>query len=189
MKLGILAIQGDFAAHAKAFAEAGADVMEARTAADLAAADALVLPGGESTTMLKLLREEGLWEPLRAACSTKPVFATCAGAILLAKRVSNPEQDSLGLVDIDVERNAYGRQVYSTVVKLALESGEPMEAVFIRAPIIRRTGSAVRVLAWYENDPVLVEQDRILIATFHPELTRDRGLQRLFLEKASHVPA
>jgi pyridoxal 5'-phosphate synthase pdxT subunit len=189
MRLGILAIQGDFEAHAKAFTEAGANVFEVRTAEDLAAADALVLPGGESTTMLKLLREEGLWEPLRAACSSKPVFATCAGAILLAKDVQNPEQDSFGLVDIGVERNAYGRQVYSKVAKIALETGEPMEAVFIRAPIIRRVGEGVRVLARYENDPVLIEQDQILVATFHPELTRDRSLQRLFLEKASHVPA
>ncbi|MEP7364921.1 MAG: pyridoxal 5'-phosphate synthase glutaminase subunit PdxT [Acidobacteriota bacterium] len=189
MRLGVLAIQGDFEAHAKAFAEAGADVFEARTAADLASADALVLPGGESTTMLKLLREEGLWEPLRAACSSRPVFATCAGAILLAKDVHNPVQDSLGLVDIGVERNAYGRQVYSTVVKIALETGEPIEAVFIRAPIIRRIGEGVRVLARYEGDPVLIEQGQIVIATFHPELTRDRSLQRLFLEKAAYVPA
>ena len=189
MRIGILAIQGDFEAHAKAFAEAGADVFEARTASDLAAADALVLPGGESTTMLKLLREEGLWEPLHAACSSKPVFATCAGAILLAKDVHNPEQDSLGIVDIGVERNAYGRQVHSTVAKIALDSGEPVEAVFIRAPIIRRVGAGVRVLARYENDPVLVEQGEIVVATFHPELTRDRSLHRLFLEKAARVPA
>lgn len=188
MRLGILAIQGDFEAHAKAFAELGADVFEVRTAADLAAAGALVLPGGESTTMLKLLREEGLWEPLRTACASKPVFATCAGAILLAKDVRNPEQESLGLVDIGVERNAYGRQLHSTVTRIALESGEPMEAVFIRAPIIRRVGNGVRVLARYDNDPVLVEQDQILVATFHPELTRDRSLQRFFLENASRVP-
>lgn len=189
MRLGVLAIQGDFEAHAKAFAEAGAEVFEARTAGDLEAADALVLPGGESTTMLKLLREEGLWEPLRAACLAKPVFATCAGAILLAKEVSNPRQDSLALADIGVERNAYGRQVYSTVARIELVSGEQVEAVFIRAPIIRRVGEGVRVLATYEGDPVLVEQGNILIATFHPELTRDRGLQRLFLEKAAHVAA
>jgi 5'-phosphate synthase pdxT subunit len=189
MRLGILAIQGDFEAHAKAFAEAGAQIFEARTARDLVAADALVLPGGESTTMLKLLREEGLWEPLRAACSSKPVFATCAGAILLAKDVHNPQQESLGIVDIGVERNAYGRQVHSTVTSITLDSGESMEAVFIRAPIIRRLGTSVRVLARYHDDPVLVEQGDILIATFHPELTRDRSLHRLFMEKAARVPA
>jgi len=189
MRLGVLAIQGNFEAHAKAFAEAGAEVFEVRTQADLEAAEALVLPGGESTTMLKLLHEEGLWEPLRKACRAKPVFATCAGAILLAKDVHHPEQDSLGLVDIGVERNAYGRQVHSTVTHLTTEAGQPMEAVFIRAPIIRRVGAGVKVLARYGGDPVLVEQDHYLVATFHPELTRDRGLQKLFLEKALRVAA
>jgi len=183
MQLGVLAIQGDFEAHAKAFREAGAEPFEVRTPEDLERADALVLPGGESTTMLKLLHAEGLWEPLRAACAAKPVFATCAGAILLAKRVAHPNQESLELIDIDVERNAYGRQVHSTVAKIALPEGES-EAVFIRAPIIRRTGPEVRVLAEYQGDPVLVEQGNFLVATFHPELSRDRSLQRMFLEKA-----
>jgi len=189
MRLGILAIQGNFEAHAKAFAEAGASVFEVRTREDLEAADALVLPGGESTTMLKLLREEGLWEPLRAACAAKPVFATCAGAILLAKDVHNPEQASLGLVDIGVERNAYGRQVYSTVARIRTEAGEDLEAMFIRAPIIRRVGAGVRVLARFEGNPVLVEQEQFLVATFHPEMTRDRSLHRHFIEKASRVAA
>jgi len=189
MRLGVLAIQGNFEAHAKAFSEAGAEMFEVRTKADLEAADALVLPGGESTTMLKLLHEEGLWEALREACLSKPVFATCAGAILLAKDVHHPEQASLGLVDIGVERNAYGRQVHSTVVQITTGEGQALEAVFIRAPIIRRVGEGVRVLARYEGDPVLVEQDHYLVATFHPELTKDRSLQRFFLEKAARVPA
>jgi pyridoxal 5'-phosphate synthase pdxT subunit len=189
MRLGVLAIQGNFEAHAKAFAEVGAEVFEVRTKEDLEAVEALVLPGGESTTMLKLLREEGLWEPLREACKAKPVFATCAGAILLAKAVSHPEQASLALVDIAVERNAYGRQVHSTVAQIATEEGQMLEAVFIRAPIIRRVGPGVRILARYEGDPVLVEQDHFLVATFHPELTKDRSLHRLFLEKAARVPA
>lgn len=189
MRLGILAIQGNFEAHAKAFAEAGGEVFEVRTKADLEAADALVLPGGESTTMLKLLHEESLWEPLRSACQAKPVFATCAGAILLAKDVHHPKQDSLGLVDVGVERNAYGRQVHSTVAQITTEEGQPLEAVFIRAPIIRRVGAGVRVLARYGGDPVLVEQNQFLVATFHPELTRDRNLHRMFLEKAARVPA
>ena len=189
MRLGVLAIQGNFEAHAKAFAEAGAEVFEVRTTADLEAADAIVLPGGESTTMLKLLDEEGLWEPLREACRSKPVFATCAGAILLAKDVHHPEQASLGLVDIGVERNAYGRQVHSTVAQIVTDEGQSLEAVFIRAPIIRRVGDGIRVLARYEGDPVLVEQDHYLVATFHPELTKDRALHRLFLEKAARVPA
>lgn len=189
MRLGVLAIQGNFEAHAKAFSEAGAEVFEVRTKADLEAAEALVLPGGESTTMLKLLHEEGLWDALREACCSKPVFATCAGAILLAKDVHHPEQASLGLVDIGVERNAYGRQVHSTVARIMTGEGQALEAVFIRAPIIRRVGEGVRVLARYEGDPVLVEQDHYLVATFHPELTKDRSLHRFFLEKAARVPA
>jgi 5'-phosphate synthase pdxT subunit len=182
MKLGVLALQGDFEAHAKAFAEAGAEPFEVRTREELARAEALVLPGGESTTMLKLLHAEGLWEPLREACATKPVFATCAGVILLARGVEHPRQDSLGMVDIDVERNAYGRQVHSTVATVQMD-GSPIEAVFIRAPIIRRTGPGVLVLAEYQGDPVLVEQGRCLLATFHPELSPGRTLQRRFLER------
>ncbi|MCC7237419.1 MAG: pyridoxal 5'-phosphate synthase glutaminase subunit PdxT [Bryobacterales bacterium] len=189
MRIGILAIQGNFEAHAKAFAEAGAEACEARTQQDLDRAEALVLPGGESTAMLKLLREEGLWEPLRRACSAKPVFATCAGAILLAREVSHPVQESLGLVDIGVERNAYGPQVHSTVARLTTGEGEALEAVFIRAPVIRRLGASVRVLARYQGDPVLVEQGHFLVATFHPELTTDRTLQKMFLGKAARVAA
>ena len=136
--IGVLALQGDFAAHRRAFDEIGATTREVRTVADLAAVDALVMPGGESTTMLKLLDIESLKEPLRRFGETKPIFATCAGAILVAREVSHPEQESLGLVDIGVERNAYGRQVHSTVTRIGLEDGGDMEAVFIRAPIIRR---------------------------------------------------
>jgi 5'-phosphate synthase pdxT subunit len=176
-------LQGDFAAHRRAFEEIGARTREVRTAADLAAVDALVMPGGESTTMLKLLEAESLKEPLRAFGETKPIFATCAGAILLAKDVSHPEQESLGLVDIGVERNAYGRQVHSTVTRVGLEDGsDEVEAVFIRAPIIRRCGPGVRVLARHRGNPVLVSAGRHLIATFHPELSADRRIQRRFLE-------
>ena len=179
--IGVLALQGDFAAHRRAFDEIGATTREVRTAADLAAVDALVMPGGESTTMLKLLDIESLKEPLRRFGETKPIFATCAGAILVAREVSHPEQESLGLVDIGVERNAYGRQVHSTVTRIGLEDGGDMEAVFIRAPIIRRCGPGVRVLARHMGDPVLVSSGRHLIATFHPELTSDRSVQRRFL--------
>ncbi len=179
--IGVLALQGDFAAHRRAFDEIGARTREVRTAADLAAVDALVMPGGESTTMLKLLDVASLKEPLRQFAKTKPIFATCAGAILLAREVSHPVQESLGLVDIGVERNAYGRQVHSTVTRVGLEDGGEMEAVFIRAPIIRRCGPDIRVLARYQGDPVLVASGRHLIATFHPELTPDRSVQRRFL--------
>ena len=180
--IGVLALQGDFAAHRRAFDEIGAVTREVRTAAELAAVDALVLPGGESTTMLKLLEAESLTEPLRRFGAAKPIFATCAGAILLATEVSHPAQSSLGLVDIAVQRNAYGRQLHSTVASVGLEDGSgQVEAVFIRAPIIRRCGPGVHVLALYQGDPVLVSSGRHLIATFHPELSGDRTIQRRFL--------
>jgi pyridoxal 5'-phosphate synthase pdxT subunit len=149
-----------------------------------------VIPGGESTTMLKLINFMGLNEPLRRFASEKPIFGTCAGAILLAKEVSNPAQESFGAIDLTVERNGYGRQIDSRVASIhpaadfLKRAGEgDMEAVFIRAPIIRRTGPDVRVLAQYEGDPVLVEQGRHLVATFHPELTQDSRVHKLFLSK------
>ena len=180
--IGILALQGDFEAHEKAFREAGASTVQVRHASGLDAVDALVIPGGESTTMLKLIEIENLWDALKAFGERKPIFATCAGAILVASRVTHPEQPSLALMDIDVERNACGRQVHSAVTKVKLDSRE-MEAVFIRAPIIRRAGPGVEVLATLNGDPVVVAQGRHLAATFHPELTQDRSLQRLFLAK------
>jgi pyridoxal 5'-phosphate synthase pdxT subunit len=189
-KVGILALQGDFEAHARALEEAGADAREVRTASELETVDGLVIPGGESTTMLKLLNLENLFEPLRRFGERRPIFGTCAGAILLANEVSSPAQASLALMDIAIERNAYGRQVDSRVVTISPEDEfgsrtEPgdLEAVFIRAPIIRRAGDSVRVLARYNGDPVLVEQGRHLVATFHPELSSDRRVQKLFLSK------
>ncbi len=180
--IGILALQGDFEAHQRALERAGARGVQVRTAAELERADGLILPGGESTTMLKLLHVENLLEPLRRFGQHRPVFGTCAGAILLASHVMNPTQESLALIDIDVERNAYGRQLDSRVAQIDGAQG-PMEAVFIRAPIIRRLGSGVRVLARYNGDPVLVEQGLHMAATFHPELTGDGRVHRLFLDK------
>jgi pyridoxal 5'-phosphate synthase pdxT subunit len=180
--IGILALQGDFEAHQKALERAGARAVQVRTAGELAEVDGLVIPGGESTTMLKLLREENLLEPLRQYGARHPVFGTCAGAILLATRVTHPGQESLALLDIDVERNAYGRQLESRVAQL--DPGDwPLEAVFIRAPIIRRVGPEVRVLARYNGDPVLVEQVLHMAATFHPELSAGDRVHRRFLEK------
>jgi 5'-phosphate synthase pdxT subunit len=189
-KVGVLALQGDFDAHVKAIERAGGAAVEVRTAADLESLDGLIIPGGESTTMLKLLREENLMEPLRQFGLRRPIFGTCAGAILLANEVSSPAQESLSLIDVGVERNAYGRQVDSRIAKITPEAdfqarmGEgEMEAVFIRAPIIRRVGEGAKVLAWYDGDPVLVEEGRHVVATFHPELSRDNRVHEMFLQK------
>ncbi|MFN7923710.1 MAG: pyridoxal 5'-phosphate synthase glutaminase subunit PdxT [Bryobacteraceae bacterium] len=180
--IGVLALQGDFEAHARAFEQAGAKAVEVRTAEELARVDGLTIPGGESTTMLKLIHYENLWGALVDYARRRPVLGTCAGAILMAKEVTHPSQESFGVMDIDVERNAYGRQLDSSVAEVESVWG-PMEAVFIRAPIIRRVGEGVRVLASYRGDPVIVEQGRLMVATFHPELTGDRRVQRAFLEK------
>jgi len=184
MKVGVLALQGDFEAHEKALARAGAEPVEVRSEGDLQDLDGLVIPGGESSTMLKLLEIENLMEPLRDFGRRRPIFGTCAGAILLATEVVNPPQASLGLMDIGVERNAYGRQLESRIAQLKAEGQDSdLEAVFIRAPIIRRVGEDVKVLARYQGDPVLVEQGRHMVATFHPELTTDSRVHRMFLEK------
>ena len=189
-KVGVLSLQGDFAAHGAAVKRAGAEPVYVRERAQLGEIDGLILPGGESSTMLKLLRQEDLLDDVAEFGRHKPMFGTCAGAILMARDVTNPAQESLGLMDIDVERNAYGRQLDSRVVKLDTErefeqrtAPGKLEAVFIRAPIIRRAGDGVQVLAEYEGDPVLIEQGRHMAATFHPELSEDARVHRLFLEK------
>jgi 5'-phosphate synthase pdxT subunit len=181
--IGVLALQGDYEKHARALERAGAQVSEVRTVSELEGLDGLVIPGGESTAMLKLLDRESLFEPLREFGSRKPIFGTCAGAILLATKVENPEQASLGLVDIAVQRNAYGRQLDSRVAQIEGDGFGTLEAVFIRAPIIRNAGPGVHVLASYNGDPVLVEQGRHLVATFHPELSGDDRVHGYFLRK------
>jgi pyridoxal 5'-phosphate synthase pdxT subunit len=183
-RVGVLALQGDFQAHQKALERAGAEAVEVRTARDLETVQGLVIPGGESTTMIKLLEQEKLLDPLREYGRRCPIFGTCAGAILLATNVANSPQASLGLMDIQVERNAYGRQLDSRIAYLDTEGVDGgLEAVFIRAPIIRRVGKDAKVLATYEGDPVLVEQGRHLAATFHPELTDDARIHLMFLQK------
>jgi 5'-phosphate synthase pdxT subunit len=189
-KVGVLSLQGDFAAHGAALERAGALPVYVREREQLSDIDGLIIPGGESTTMLKLLRYENLFDDLAEFGRRKPVFGTCAGAILMAKDVSNPAQESLGLMDIAIERNAYGRQIDSRVVELDPDADferrtapGKLEAVFIRAPIIRRVDEGVRILMGYEGDPVLIEQGRHLAATFHPELTKDPRIHSLFLEK------
>ena len=180
--VGILALQGDFQAHEKALEAAGANTLQVRSEEELNRVDGLVIPGGESTTMLKLLGYMNLLEPLRKFAEEKPIFGTCAGAILLANQVESPKQESLEAIDMTIERNAYGRQIDSRVASIEYE-GKPLEAVFIRAPIIRRTGPGVKVLAEYEGTPVLIEQGKHLASTFHPELTGDSRVHELFLRK------
>jgi 5'-phosphate synthase pdxT subunit len=189
-KVGVLSLQGDFAAHGAALQRAGAIPVYVRERSQLGEIDGLILPGGESSTMLKLLRHENLFDDVAEFGRRKPMFGTCAGAILMATDVTNPPQESLRLRDIAVERNAYGRQLDSRVVELDPEpefekrtAPGKLEAVFIRAPIIRRTGNGAQVLAEYAGDPVLIEQGRHLAATFHPELTRDARVHGLFLGK------
>ncbi len=182
--IGILALQGDFDAHRKAVERAGGRAVEVRSAKELDACDGLIVPGGESTTMLKLLGIENLTEPLRQFAARKPVFGTCAGAILLAHSVTGPAQPSLDLIDIDVERNAYGRQIDSRITRVQAGADE-MEAVFIRAPRILRVGPGGKILATYNGDPVWVEQGRHMVTTFHPELTPDGRVHQRFLEKLS----
>ncbi|MBV9766714.1 MAG: pyridoxal 5'-phosphate synthase glutaminase subunit PdxT [Acidobacteriaceae bacterium] len=188
-KVGVLALQGDFEEHREAIERAGGAAVQVRTRAEIESVDGLIIPGGESTTMLKLLGMENLFEPLQEFGATKPIFGTCAGAILLSKEVLNPTQKSLGLVDLTIERNGYGRQIDSRIVEIDLE-GKPAEAVFIRAPIIRRVGSNAKVLARYLDAPVLVEQGQHLVATFHPELGSDDRIHRRFVEMVkSRKPA
>ena len=187
MKIGILALQGDFEAHARVLEKLGAEVVYVRAPEDLHGLDGLILPGGESTTHMKLLEETGLDEAIRKmAASGAAVFGTCAGAILLANDVRQPAQRSLGLMDMTVVRNAYGRQLSSDVLELETKLREqPLEMVFIRAPIIDKTAKEVEVLAERDGKPVLVRQGRIMAATFHPELSADTAIHKKFLELAA----
>ncbi len=181
-RIGILAIQGDYASHAEALVESGAEPIEVRKPEQLAGLDGLILPGGESTTMLKFLEKHSFLETLQQFCASKPVFGTCAGAILLAREVTNPPQRSLGLLDAVVERNAYGRQIDSTILNAETSlPGGPLEMVFIRAPRIAETDPSVDVLARRDGFPALVRQGIVMAATFHPELSTDRRVHKLFV--------
>jgi 5'-phosphate synthase pdxT subunit len=182
-RVGVLAIQGNFASHAQALAEAGAQAVEVRKPQELTELDGLVLPGGESTTMLRFLERLNFFDSLLKFGALKPIFGTCAGAILLAREVLNPPQRCLGILDAVVERNAYGRQIDSSILTgpTALPGGS-LEMVFIRAPRIAAVGSEVEVLAERDGSPVLVRQGNTMAATFHPELSADRRVHRLFVE-------
>jgi 5'-phosphate synthase pdxT subunit len=184
--VAVLALQGDFEAHRKALSDIGVESFEARRPADLAQAGGLIIPGGESSTLWKFFEAEPWEAAFRAfAESGRPILGTCAGAIVLAREVSNPPQKGLALVDMALERNAYGRQVDSFIGEVACEAlGGLLPAVFIRAPRIRQVGKSVEVLASHRGEPVLVRQGNVVAATFHPELTADRRLHRLVFGQA-----
>ena len=181
--IGVLALQGAYDAHARALAAIGADPRLVRRPDQLEGLEGLIIPGGESTTFLKHLERDGFFSALDAFVRVTPTFGTCAGVILLAKDVLNPAQASLAALDITVERNAYGRQIDSTILTEPTSlPGGPMEMVFIRSPRITRTGPAVEVLARRDDAPVLVRQGHILAATFHPELSSDTRVHQFFLD-------
>jgi 5'-phosphate synthase pdxT subunit len=183
VKVGVLALQGDFEAHARMLARAGATPTEVRTAEELADVDALVIPGGESTTIRKLAAAYGLLEPLRErARAGMPILGTCAGMIACAARITDGDEAIIGCVDVDVRRNAYGRQVDSFEADVDVTGVGEMRAIFIRAPRIERVGDGVEVLARHAGEPVVVRQAAVVLAAFHPELSDDDRLHRLAFE-------
>jgi 5'-phosphate synthase pdxT subunit len=195
MKIGVLALQGDFDAHRRRLEQLGAEVLLVKKPEQLDEIDGLVIPGGESGTFLNLLGQAG-FEKLKEFVGVKPTFGTCAGAILLANEVENPKQDGLGALDIRIRRNAYGRQIDSSIregkflqhkvgndkVPASPTEGSPLEMVFIRAPKIERVGPGVEVIATEGNHPVAVRQGRVMAATFHPELADDTRVHQAFLD-------
>jgi 5'-phosphate synthase pdxT subunit len=186
VRIGVLALQGDFALHARALARCGAEAVEVRKPEQLTDLDGLIIPGGESTTLLKLMEAWGFVPALEKFHGAgKPIFGTCAGLILLAREVDNPRQFSLGFIDVGVERNAYGRQreSFEAQGRAQLAGGDtPVEMVFIRAPRIRRTGPEVQTLARHAGEPVLAREGQVLVATFHPELTDDPSVHAYFCD-------
>jgi len=189
-RIGVLALQGDYEAHAEALREAGAEPVLIRKPEELTGVDGLIIPGGESTTFLKFLERGGFLDSLRDFVRRKPTFGTCAGCILLAKEVTHPPQASLGVLDATVERNAYGRQIDSSIQTSDTKlPGGPLEMVYIRAPRIVKTGDGVTVLAHRDGFPVLVEQGHIMAATFHPELSSDRRVHQRFVDLVRSSPS
>jgi 5'-phosphate synthase pdxT subunit len=193
MKIGVLALQGDFERHATALARCGVHAVEVRKPAELADVDGLIIPGGESTTLLKLMDAWGFVPALeKFHADGRPIFGTCAGLILLARDVDNPRQFSLDFIDVGVERNAYGRQRESFEARgtASLDGrATPVEMVFIRAPRIRRLGAGVETLARHGDEPVLAQEGSVLVATFHPELTDDPSVHEYFCSMVSRAAA
>lgn len=191
VKIGVLALQGDFARHTQALARCGAEAVEVRKPEQLADVDGLIIPGGESTTLLRLMDEWGFAPAIgKFHAEGRPIFGTCAGLILLARDVERPRQPSLGLIDVTVERNAYGRQreSFEAAGQVTLDGHpQPIEMVFIRAPRIRSVGPDVEVLARHGGDPVMARQDTVLVATFHPELTASDVVHRYFCRMVSRA--
>jgi 5'-phosphate synthase pdxT subunit len=187
LTVGVLALQGAYEAHAQTLRKLGAIPKLVRLPSDLEGIDGLIMPGGESTTMLRFLEQRGFFDVLKSFVHTTPTFGTCAGVILLAKDVTNPAQKSLGALDVTVERNSYGRQIDSTILHSESKlPGDPLEMVFIRAPRITRTGPEVETIANRGEHPVLVREGHLLAATFHPELGHDTRVHQLFLEMIAH---
>jgi pyridoxal 5'-phosphate synthase pdxT subunit len=184
MKIGVLAIQGDFDAHRRRLEELGAEVVLVRKPEELDEVEGLVIPGGESGAFLRILGEEGM-KKLRDFVRVKPTFGTCAGAIMLAKEITNPAQVGLGALDVRIRRNAYGRQIDSSI-REGKFGDAPVEMVFIRAPKIEKLGAGVEVIATEGDDPVAVRQGKIMAATFHPELSQDTRIHKAFLDLVSN---
>jgi 5'-phosphate synthase pdxT subunit len=185
--IGVLALQGDFAEHEAILRRLGAEVREVRLPADLDGLDGLIIPGGESTTITRLMAMYGLLEPLRAFAARKPMWGTCAGMIVMAKQATDLDREGLEVMDISVERNAFGRQVDSFETDLAIAGieGQPVRAIFIRAPLILDTGPAVEVLAQLEDGRVVAaKQGHLIVTSFHPELTNDSRLHGYFVKMA-----
>jgi len=192
MTVGVLAFQGDFQRHYELLLSMGIHVRYVRRRDEIEAVDALVIPGGESTTIGKLLERFDLMQLLRDRISDgMPVFGTCAGAILLAKQIEGSDQERIGTMDISVSRNAYGSQIESFEADVSVEilAGEPIRGVFIRAPVIRSTGDGVDVMGTFEGHPVVARQGNMLVATFHPELAGDTRLHAYFASTAGRVVA
>ncbi len=187
MTIGILALQGDYEKHQQMIASMGIQTRLVLTQQDLSACSGLIIPGGESTTLTKLMIKHNLWDDIRAFGKDNPIFGTCAGLIVLANKVTSNHVEPLGLIDITVNRNAYGRQIDSFIDTVDLlwntDSKESYEGFFIRAPKIMSCGPNVQILATHNNEPVMAEQGNILVATFHPELTNDTRIHQYFVQK------